>query len=207
MIEIRLNFKSPEEAIVFLARMNGGATAKAANTKPIAGVPVASEPGGAGVTSVTPALSAAPATPAPTSTRKPRADKGQKREPYGPREQNAGVAPSEGSVIASGGDAGSTPASAVPQPAPDQRGPQGSDSSESGRTAESVTTVKVDPLQTSATTVASEADAQAALEAIYKAKGLPAAQAVMAGFGVQRLRDLPAEKRGEFITKATEAAK
>lgn len=42
-------------------------------------------------------------------------------------------------------------------------------------------------------------EAQTALEAVFKAKGLPKAQEALGHFGVARLRDLPAEKYGAFV--------
>ena len=45
-------------------------------------------------------------------------------------------------------------------------------------------------------------EAQTALEAVFKAKGLPKAQEALGRFGVARLRDLPAEKYGAFVALA-----
>jgi hypothetical protein len=57
------------------------------------------------------------------------------------------------------------------------------------------------------TAAATQEQAQAALEALFAAKGLPAAQATMAQFGVSRLRDMKPEDYGRFVVAAQEAAK
>jgi hypothetical protein len=44
-------------------------------------------------------------------------------------------------------------------------------------------------------------DAQAALEAVFKAKGLPEARRLLLDCGAERLRDLPAVKYAEFIAR------
>jgi len=54
---------------------------------------------------------------------------------------------------------------------------------------------------------ATQEQAQAALEALYDAKGLPAAQAAMGQFGVSRLRDMKPEDYGPFVAAAQEATK
>jgi hypothetical protein len=54
---------------------------------------------------------------------------------------------------------------------------------------------------------ATQEQAQAALEALFAAKGLPAAQAAMAQFGVSRLRDMKPEDYGRFVAVAQEAVK
>lgn len=54
---------------------------------------------------------------------------------------------------------------------------------------------------------ATQEQAQAALEALFAAKGLPAAQAAMGQFGVSRLRDMKPEDYGPFVAAAQEATK
>lgn len=54
---------------------------------------------------------------------------------------------------------------------------------------------------------ATQEQAQAALEALFAAKGLPAAQETMLKFGVSRLRDMKPEDYGRFVVAAQEAAK
>lgn len=54
---------------------------------------------------------------------------------------------------------------------------------------------------------ATQEQAQAALEALFAAKGLPAAQEAMSRFGVSRLRDMKPEDYGPFVAAAQEATK
>ena len=203
MIEVRIIFKSIEEAIVGLAKLQGGAAAKAAKNvggaQANAGQPGSQVQGAGAPFDSAPRPGAEAPSPAPDKTaRKPRADKGQKREPYGPRdtsEDTRALTPEEKKAVEDARiNKADDEARAKMQAERDAAAPE-------------IVTFAVAPLKGSATTVASEEDAQKALEAIYKAKGLPAAQAVMEKFGVVRLRDLPKERRFEFIEKATEAAK
>lgn len=127
---------------------------------------------------------APPVVPAASTNRKPRADAGKPRGPH----KNAG-APADADPKGHG----STPTPAAPAP----------------KTAAPPAPAEGDKPQPSGVTpavaAATEADAQAALEALFNKKGLAEAQRVLGLFGVAALRFLPADKRGEFITKAQEA--
>lgn len=50
-------------------------------------------------------------------------------------------------------------------------------------------------------------DLQVALDKVYQKFGMQGALDVLSRFGVKRLRDLPAEKRAQFITDAEDALK
>jgi hypothetical protein len=216
MLKVTFEFKTPEEAITAIAKIAGlGAAAPAPRLeirKPqdIEGESrrepdVQPQPGG-------------------KKDRKPRADKGRERGAYKPRENaNPAVeAGREGGMAGAGHDAGagvpdarkadaaatgtSTPPASVsaPETALDGATKEASPPAlESQAEQSSGLTVPVP----SAATVASEADVQKALEKVFGAKGLPAAQAVLSKFGVSRGRDLAPEKRAEFIQAAEEACK
>jgi len=130
--------------------------------------------------------------------RKPRADAGKPRGSY---KDNAG-ATSQDSIKAEGvKDAGESPAAASAS-APETAAPQ-------PPTAE----FRAAPLQEGVgqgevvVAAATQEQAQAALEALFAAKGLPAAQAAMGQFGVSRLRDMKPEDYGQFVIAAQEATK
>ncbi len=119
--------------------------------------------------------------------RKPRADAGKPRGSY----KDNGVVPAAAPSLSSVADQG-----AIPEGTP---------------TAENTT-----PPETAAPDVvvasveaptATQEQAQAALEALFAAKGLPAAQAAMGQFGVSRLRDMKPEDYGPFVAAAQEATK
>lgn len=189
MIEVRLNFKSVEEAIVALARMNGDDVKPKKAAPPVLQSPnkdvtapaaaMAAPPTQAPLSPVAPAGGQQPGVVAPDPTkrpRKPRSDAGQERGPYKPRAQDAGAPATPTAVAEATASVGSPPVIAPAAPAPE------------------------------GAVIATEADAQAALEGIFKGRGLPAAQKVLADFGISRLRDLPAEKRAGFIAAAKVAA-
>lgn len=126
--------------------------------------------------------------PVAPTTRKPRADAGKKRGSY--KNAEAPAAPAEGDKPQPSGvtpPAASTPETAAPEKAE--------------------ATTPPSPGAEPVAAAPKEEDAQAALEAVFTSKGLPAAQKLLAGAGVSRLRDLPAEKRATFIEAAKEAIK
>jgi hypothetical protein len=128
--------------------------------------------------------------------RKPRADAGKPRGSY---KDKAG-ATSQDSIKAEGvKDAGESPAAASAS-APETAAPSGVAGSDPTGESNSEPTV-----QTAA--AATQEQAQAALEALFAAKGLPAAQAAMGQFGVSRLRDMKPEDYGPFVAAAQEATK
>jgi hypothetical protein len=140
-----------------------------------------------------------PAKPtAETKTRKPRADAGKARGSY----KNAGAA--GGQPLGEAAVSGEAPegaaqigagAASVVTPAPESAAPPVNADSDAQAST---------PPPAGA---ADPKDAEAALDALFTAKGLPAAQQLLTDFGVKRLRDLPAEKRGEFVQRAKEATK
>ena len=65
----------------------------------------------------------------------------------------------------------------------------------------------VSPPSAAAEEPASLDEAQGALEAVFKSKGLVKAQEVLSRFGVARLRDLPADKYRPFVGLAKTALK
>lgn len=181
MIDITLHFNTAEEAIIALAKIKGGAAAKAA------AAPVESPPVNATVA-------------ATAKVRKPRADAGKPRGPYKNADAagniesenrstlesasngSAAIAPSVGSVNPS------APATQPAAPAPaeaDKAQPSGS------------APVTAGP--------ATLEDAQAALTKLFETKGLATAQEVLGTFGVKRLKELAPEKRAAFIANATAA--
>ncbi len=130
--------------------------------------------------------------PAAPTTRKPRADAGKPRGSY----KNAGV-PADADPKGHGSTP--TPAAPAPETAASPAPAEGDKPQPSGVTPAVAAATEADAQK------ALEADAQKALEALFAAKGLAEAQRVLGLFGVAALRFLPADKRGEFITKAQEA--
>lgn len=154
-VKVTLEFKSVDEAIVALGKIIGAPTA----------APAAQQP-------------------AEKKERKPRADRGQQREPYGPRTTTGGPAASEP------GQAGSsvpvTPAAPV----------------SSTQTAAPVVDKAAPPA--AATPVAAaptDAVVQAAVERLFNAKDYDATIAVLSKFGVKRGKDLASDQRAEFIRR------
>lgn len=146
------------------------------------------------------------ATAAPKAERKGRSDKGQARGPRGGAEPKA-----EGGAAGApaGNPTGSAPV-APPAAAPSEASrqstaPQGDPKVETQPQAVAPAAPGGAP-SAPAASVPSEQDAQAALEKLFNAAppigGIESARDVMARFGVKRLRDLPANQRGEFIALA-----
>ena len=182
MIRVTLEFPSVEAAIASLGKLMVGAPVKTPAIQAGAGETA----GGAKITGAegqqTQQSSGAPTT----RTRKPRADAGKKRGPHN-ADAPSGEAPKS--------DASPTvlPSGPAPQPAAPVAPAEGDKPQPSGVTPP----VAAAP---------SEADAQAALEKVFAGKGLQSAQAVLAGFGVTRLRDIKPEDRAAFIAAAEKAA-
>jgi len=136
-----------------------------------------------------PTLANPAVAPEAKSNRKPRADAGKARGSY----KNAGAAPEK----AGSENPPSPGVELAPAPAPEPQPP----------TAKLSTAPSQEGVGQGGVAAPSEAEAQTALTALFNAKGLAAAQATLGKFGVQALRHLPADKRGEFIAAANEAAK
>jgi len=182
MIEVTFKFDSIEKAIATLGSIMKGAP-----------VPTAADP-------------AKPEAAAPTGKqRKPRADAGKARGPY---KDNGVATPPAPAEADNAQPSGEVPAEVTP---PETAAPSGQPlgeaaasgdvpevSAPNGASAES---------SASAAPTATQEQAQAALEALFAGKGLPAAQAAMGQFGVSRLRDMKPEDYGPFVAAAQEATK
>ncbi len=178
MVEVKLQFPSIDAAIVALGKMAvGGQVREQRNDK-------------ATESSVPPAAAASE-----KKTRKPRADAGQKREPYGPRTtEAAGASATTGSVEAAGNG----------QTAAPDAGKAAEKAADPTSTTADAPKAETKPAATNAPT-ASHDDAQKALEKVFKTKGLSDAQDLLALHGCKRLRDLAPERYGQFIVDAETA--
>jgi hypothetical protein len=125
--------------------------------------------------------------------RKPRADAGKPRGSY---KDNGAATPGAAGVI----DQPATPVTAATEP--ESAAPPETAAPAAGEAQESAPKASAEPAA-----AATQEQAQAALEALFASKGLPAAQAPMAQFGVSRLRDMKPEDYGRFVIAAQEAAK
>ena len=171
MIKVTLEYGSVEEAIVALGRLAQVAKVRRAAQ----GTAGASETQGAQQPAVDTATTGGVSTPAPaapaTSITKNLVLPDTTRKPRGrPRKTEAAPVPAA--------PAAAPPATPDPVAAP-----------------ETASSVPANP----AAPTPSEADAKAALETYFEKHGPQKAIAVLAGFGVSRLRDLPEGQRAEFI--------
>lgn len=76
-----------------------------------------------------------------------------------------------------------------------------------GDTTAAVTVVTEKDGTATVKSVATQADAQKAIETLFNAKGLPTARDVLSRYGVQRLQDMKPEHYGEFIAHADRVLK
>lgn len=188
MIQLTLQFKTAEEAIVALAKMSGGAAAKAAGQ-----VDAKVTSGGA-----TPAV-AQPGPVAPKG-RKPRADAGQPRGPNA-RTQNANsvVEAGTGSTVGAGaevaGGAVTDAGKAAEQAANSMSTPESP-----AAAPEPAASVTAGPVE-----IPKTEEAEAALTKLFETKGLKVAQETLGAFGVKRLKELLPEDRAKFIAAAKAA--
>jgi len=185
-VNVTLNCATIEEAVVALGKLLGGRPAKAAAAPTTApdDKPKQTIEERAGLTEV-PAESGplAGLTLSPkTAARRPRADKGTKRGPYVKGKPVSELPLSSNADIATVSPNDDIERAATPLTPP-----------------EAAAGVPPPP---AAVETAKLEDAQDALEAVFKTKGLPAAQGVLAQFGVSRLRDLPIEKCARFVAAA-----
>ena len=185
MIQIQLMFKTAEEAIVALAKLSDGKAAAI----------VAATPATRPVEIQVPVVE--------KKERKPRSDKDKKREPYGPRTEQNAAAPE----VHSGAATDTAPPAASPAGtvAPDAVAPNTAAPDAGVSLAPSSATVAA-AAPDAAVSYPTEADAQKAMEALFAAKQLPGAMAVLSGFKVNRVRDLKPEQRKDFIDLANAAA-
>lgn len=176
MVKITLEYDKPEDAIVALGKLIGS-----------------------------------PAAVQPAKSRKGRADKGQPREPYGPRTNTTATNATAVSAVKSGDTSsvvtdpgiGRAPArqTSTPTQAPDLSTvavvPLSTAPDAEKPSAAPQPTPVVAPAAPAA--VLSEEVVKAAFEKYFEKFGLEQATRKLAEFGVKRLRDLPAEKRGVFL--------
>jgi len=128
--------------------------------------------------------------------RKPRADAGKPRGSYKDNGVVPAAAPSLSSVADQGAIPEGTPTAENTTP-PETAAPEAPAEADNAQPSGEVPTAAA----------ATQEQAQAALEALFAAKGLPAAQAAMGQFGVSRLRDMKPEDYGPFVAAAQEATK
>ncbi len=190
MLRVTFEFKSPEELIVALGKIYdlGGRPAKAdpAAAAGAAALPDPSETGLGG--------NVAPAA-APTRTRKPRADKGQRREPYGPRTKDAkgegASAPADTASPTTSGPVVEAASAAAPQAVPSPAAFQMPDAP-----------TPSEPPSAEAVGKALEALFNAKQEAVGPAQATEICVQALSRFGVTRGRDLRPEHRAAFIAHA-----
>lgn len=125
--------------------------------------------------------------------RKPRADAGKPRGSY----KDNGVVPPGAAIVI---DQPAIPVTADAEP--EATTPPETAAPVAGEAQENTPKASAEPAA-----AATQEQAQAALEALFAGKGLPAAQAAMAQFGVSRLRDMKPEDYGQFVAVAQEAVK
>lgn len=224
MIKVTLEFPSVDAAIVALGKLVPNAAVEV-RRKAVGSDAAGAVAGDAGPSKAAERAadseSTQPAAVPGTRQRGTRSDKGKPRGSYknvaaepAPAEAHkadpSGVAPSPAAAPetaasetagagqadrGTGGIAGTTLALPPSAAAPETAAPDVGGTSTSGGTAGSPATPGA--------AVPTAEDAQAALSKVFETHGLPAAQHLLAEFGVSRLRDLPAEKRAEFISAAT----
>lgn len=201
MVEITLQFKTAEEAIVALAKMSGGAAAKAA----------AGEVNPSAVNPVTPATAAA------SRGRKPRADAGQPRGPNARTQSGAVAVPGTTADEAGSAPAGTTDASKAAERAansmsttPAQTVPGAAAHAPEPAAPAPVEVDKTQPPGVAPGTagpveIPKIEEAEAALTKLFETKGLAIAQSTLGAFGVKRLKELLPEDRAKFIADAKAA--
>lgn len=182
----RYEFASVDLAIVALGKMVKAPGQKAV-VAPLAG------------TTPAPGAPAAP-TPVEKPPRKPRADRGQPREPYGPRaDSTRALTPEELKAIED----------ARVNKADDEARQKMQDARVAATEAKPATVAQ--PAGSSGATAASPVAvagaapeaAQKAMEALFNSKGVEVAKMVLSRFGAARVRDLLPEQHQDFAAKAT----
>lgn len=209
MIEVKLVFKTPDEAIVALAKMAGSA-GSGAKQAPVAAVT-------AGSAQAAPATSAAPQTSATKSERKPRADAGKPRGPHARSQSVAVAGETPASNPAAGGEGGGEASAEKPAVTSENTVVTGAyanapESVGAGTVAPTPTDGQAPvpanqqtPISPASAAPATMEQAEAALTKLFESPapngGLVAAQGVLARFGVKRLKEMLPEHRNEFIAK------
>lgn len=179
-VKIEIEFKNVDEAIVAMSKLSS-----------VANLPLAA---------------------APAPERKPRNDKGKTREPYGPRDKGQGVAAAPGATVAGDGAAGVTESrSEAPQkanaPAVAAASSTVPDKPQSTPDPKAVVQAEVTALTEAADgKQPTETDVATASEGLAGAKGLQSVIDLLARFGVKRGRDIPINRRADYIKRAGEVA-
>lgn len=195
-VKITIEYENVEQAIIALGKMSGLSKARRAASAPLPVIPAAgaavSAPGGA-AEAPQGSVTAAPAAP---RGRKPRSDAGKTRGPY---KDNAGSPATEAQASAPQGAAST--GSGPDNPAADAQATGSATTGDSTATA---------PAPVDGAPIPTQEQAQAALEKLFNAfqpasVGIDKAKNVLSLFGVLRVRDLPAEKRAEFIEQVNAA--
>ncbi len=188
-VKVTLEFPSIEASIAalgLLMKPKAAATATNAGAPVAAGTPPAAAPGGA-----------APSAPATAKReRKPRSDAGKPRGEYGPRTEAGGAAGAPSNPAATTGanaaPVGAAPSGTTTEPAAPQKAPVDADKASSPGVAPAADAAGPQP---------SEKDAQEALEKLFNATTIGVSQEVMSRFGIKRLKELPDDRRAEFVEK------
>jgi hypothetical protein len=196
-VKISLEFANEDEAIVALAAVR--------QIKSKSGATASAPAGSTGTTDATTPASTTPVPVPPARPRKPRNDAGKPRGPY--KDANAvveagtvatvgsGTAGAQVGVTESGSAASAASAgpSTVPPVAP---------ATQTAAPAPVEADKAQPPGVTPAAAVPSVEDVQKAAEKIFHAKGLDVTRAlVLKVGGVERNKDIPADKRAEFISR------
>lgn len=210
MVEIKLQFKSVEEAITVLGKMAGLGEKKApqAPAAEAKGVPVIQASAAPST-----AADAAPSTQATSKGRKPRADAGQARGPNARTAQStAGAVPGATAPVIGAASTGVTDTgkaadqAANPISTPSAQ-PASGPALHTEPAAPSPAPVEADKAQPPGVVPDSGAAAptieqcQAALTKVFEAKGLTVSTDLMARFGVKRIKEMLPASYAEFIAK------
>ena len=180
-VKLTLEFKSVDEAIVALGKLVGVKVSAAPQTPGATGAEKAPENSG----------SAHPqAVAAETRTRRPRADKGQRREPYGPRTTTGEPVASESGV--SGSVSARNPQPAVPVASTKTATPQKAP-------AEGDKPLPSGVVPAASVATPTLAEVQESLNKLYEAKGHDVSLAVLNRFGVNKAKNLLPDAWADFI--------
>jgi hypothetical protein len=163
VIKVELEFHSVPEAIIALNAIM--------NLPEVKATPVAATPG---------------EKVAEAKVRRGRADKGQKRGEYKPRETSA------------------TAEAAPTAPVKEVHGEPATQPEPAAVVSSPAEVVKAAPVP--ATIGDKDVDAQKAMEALHGKKGLDACRVLLGQFGVSRIREIPTARRAEFLEEAKKAA-
>jgi hypothetical protein len=202
MVKISLEFKSVDEAIVALGKLVGAQTAKRI------------APAATGDTTPTAAsIAVPPVSAAPATSRKPRADKGAKRGAYKDRIELAALPPIATMpqpipVVASATahhDAAETSGNALISATDPSNGAQLVAPTLKSTSEQAPNGAQPAPA-TNATPGTTLEQAQAAMEKVYKAKGVDVAKQILARLGTNRVKDILPASLGLFVKMATDIA-